>query len=208
MARHSAETANLRACPAKAFTLIETLVVVAIIGALTGMIFPVLARAKRGARTASCVNQLRQIGLAMAMYREDYGELAPRLSSLYPDHLPDRVVLVCPADAAAGSHPPNEYMEGRRYLRSGVSYTYLPNWKYAVKLGWWHRGPHYGQGKWLDSTPMAMCHWHWANEWVPTMDTPNWGEQPKGWVIVLDAGGTVRRIRAELPVEDYAPDGS
>jgi type II secretory pathway pseudopilin PulG len=189
-------------------TLVETLVVIAIIGALAGMVFPVLTRAKSAARTTTCMNQLRQIGLAMMMYREDYGELAPRLSSLYPEHLPDARLLVCPADAAAGRHTPNDYMEGNRYLSSGVSYTYLPNWKYAVELGWWQRRPRYGPGKWLDSTPIAMCHWHWAREWVPTLDAPSWGEQPKGWVIVLDAGGSLRQVRAEVPVERYSPDGS
>ena len=189
-------------------TLVETLVVIAIIGALAGMVFPVLTRAKSAARTTTCMNQLRQIGLAMMMYREDYGELAPRLSALYPTQLPDARVFVCPADRAEGKHEPNDYLEGDRHLSSGVSYNYLPNWKYSIQLGWWHRGPKYGQGKWLDSTPLAMCHWHWATAWKPKMDTPTWGEGPKGWVLVLAAGGSVRKMRAEAPVEEYSPDGS
>jgi len=195
------------------FTLIETLVVIAIIGVLAGMVFPVFARAKTTARMTTCMNQLRQIGLAMVMYREDYRELAPRLSTLHPDYLPDARVLVCPSDKAQGKHSPNDYLEGARYLASGVSYTYVPNWKYARQLGWWNRPPDYGQGKWLDSTPVAMCHWHWAQRWDPTIDSAIWGEGPQatlaphGWMLVLAAGGSVNKVRAEVPVPRYSPAG-
>jgi prepilin-type N-terminal cleavage/methylation domain-containing protein len=189
------------------FTLIETLVVIAIIGVLAGMVFPVFVRAKTTAHMTTCMNQLRQIGLAMMMYREDYHELAPRLSTLHPDYLPDARVFVCPSDKAEGKHSPNDYLEGPRYLGSGVSYTYIPNWKYARQLGWWGHPPHYGQGKWLDSTPIAMCHWHWAQRWDPTMDSAVWGKGPHGIMLVLAAGGSVSKVRAEVPVAGYSPAG-
>jgi prepilin-type processing-associated H-X9-DG protein/prepilin-type N-terminal cleavage/methylation domain-containing protein len=55
----------------KAFTLVELLVVTAIIAILTGILLPSLARSKDSAKRIKCVNHLRQIGLASQMYWND-----------------------------------------------------------------------------------------------------------------------------------------
>ncbi|MEP6757126.1 MAG: DUF1559 domain-containing protein [Chthonomonadales bacterium] len=60
-----------------AFTLIELLVVIAIIAILAAILFPVFARAREAARKSTCTSNLRQHGLALTMYLQDYDETFP-----------------------------------------------------------------------------------------------------------------------------------
>ena len=74
----------------KAFTLIELLVVIAIIAILAAILFPVFARARENARRASCMSNLKQIGLGMMQYTQDYDEKMPAgfsssTGAVYPD---------------------------------------------------------------------------------------------------------------------------
>ena len=62
----------------RGFTLIELLVVIAIIAILAAILFPVFARAREKARQAACQSNLRQIGLALKMYCQDYDETNAR----------------------------------------------------------------------------------------------------------------------------------
>ncbi len=64
----------MNVCQRRGFTLIELLVVIAIIAILAAILFPVFAQARAKARQASCLSNLRQIGLATGMYVQDYDE--------------------------------------------------------------------------------------------------------------------------------------
>ena len=65
------------------FTLIELLVVIAIIGILASILFPVFARARENARRASCMSNMKQMGLGLMMYTQDYDEQMPNSSILH-----------------------------------------------------------------------------------------------------------------------------
>ncbi len=64
----------------KAFTLIELLVVIAIIAILAAILFPVFARARENARRTSCLSNLKQIGLGVIQYTQDYDEKFPQVN--------------------------------------------------------------------------------------------------------------------------------
>jgi len=61
----------------RGFTLIELLVVIAIIAILAAILFPVFARARENARRTSCLSNLKQIGLGIMQYTQDYDERYP-----------------------------------------------------------------------------------------------------------------------------------
>jgi prepilin-type N-terminal cleavage/methylation domain-containing protein len=104
---HKTATAGSRAAAA-AFTLIELLVVIAIIAILASMLLPALARAKEAAYRIKCVNNLKELGVALKTYSDENDSLYPprtnqnRWPNLLASYYRSTNLLVCPTAAQQG----------------------------------------------------------------------------------------------------------
>jgi prepilin-type N-terminal cleavage/methylation domain-containing protein/prepilin-type processing-associated H-X9-DG protein len=102
----------------RGFTLIEILVVIALIAILAAILFPVFARARENARRASCQSNLRQIGLGILQYVQDNDETMPFsfygsfgdtdatnykwMDAIFP-YVKNEQLFTCPSDSAVNA---------------------------------------------------------------------------------------------------------
>ncbi|MDR3710381.1 MAG: DUF1559 domain-containing protein [Capsulimonadaceae bacterium] len=114
-----------------AFTLIELLVVIAIIAILAAILFPVFATAREKARQTTCSSNLKQLGLAMVQYAQDYDECPPNgvsrtnavtgwAGEIYP-YVKSKAAFVCPDDLTTG--PSVSYVYNRDTQNENGSIT-------------------------------------------------------------------------------------
>src|ERR1044072_5575796 len=105
----------------RGFTLIELLVVIAIIAILASILFPVFGRARENARRSSCQSDLKQLGLGVSQYNQDYDGPFPMAAVVPPwdsngenknwpitlsPYLKSLQVFMCPSDIKANQTPP------------------------------------------------------------------------------------------------------
>lgn len=101
----------------RAFTLIELLVVIAIIAILAALLLPALASAKERSRRIKCLNNLRQLGIAIRIYAEDNRDRMPQFVK-NGEWLWDLPIPMADAIVNSGAKPPVFYCPG---LTTGVT---------------------------------------------------------------------------------------
>jgi len=127
-----------------AFTLIELLVVISIIAVLAALLLPALGRAKRSARSAACLSNLHQIGLALDLYVQENRDLLPSCAQLpsantnlpsitttLVPYLKTKAVFQCPEDRSLFPTEQTSY-EWNMFL-NGASYDHPEDWSPATQ---------------------------------------------------------------------------
>jgi len=85
-----------------AFTVLELLIVIAIIALIAALLFPLFAGARKKARETQCMNNLHQIYVAWSLYTSDYQDTPPPDFHHFVPYIKSREVLVCPLDRFGG----------------------------------------------------------------------------------------------------------
>ncbi|HEX5322155.1 MAG TPA: type II secretion system protein [Capsulimonadaceae bacterium] len=136
------------------FTLIELLVVIAVIAVLMAIVFPVFARAREQAHSIQCVSNLRQIGMGLTLYLQDFDDTFPM--NRFPDATHPNLGCLDPTQPYVVSG-----LEGSRYNWKRAVMSYIPGFGNLIcpsnANAWYNSGPapgdesnaNYPKSQWL-----------------------------------------------------------
>lgn len=190
----------------RAFTLVELLTMVAIVGILAGLLLPGLQRARRLAQRTACLNQLRQQGLAWRMYLDESG-------SRFPDRRDLKVRL------PGGYRPWSDWPPSDP--RSGWAAVVLKAWVPergvwdcpGARASVWAGLPQVAQAGGLESNAPVVRYWMWRFDRVDEPVPPDnfWGRTESDCVALLRVSGNPMvgqpqgPSEVELVVDVYFP---
>ena len=172
----------------KGFTLIEFLVALAIIAVLAALLFPVFAQARRQSRTVNCISNLRQIGLALKMYQQDWDRM-PTESFVDSIKFP----------MWKGKDPLQPYTKNSAIYHCPEARSDLAgNYLYRAALSFTYHAPgeaYTSDAKTIQLSPTSVL--AYCTEHVTFVSSGKWS----GVYMVVRADGSAKRVPAESVVE-------
>ena len=181
----------------KGFTMVELLVVVAIISILVAILMPVIRGVSERARETKCTGQLVQIAAALSQYKADYGRYPPRpyydtarqtymggVSALYPDYIPTKDILICPNDTRIPrASAPHNYSTYNGLIHGAMNPTLSPSspdfWRFEAQAG--------GVGS---GTVLCCITYNYGGFTNEGWDESWWDTSTGRWTMLSPQGGT------------------
>ena len=156
------------------FTLIELLVVIAIISILAAILFPVFARARENARRSSCMSNMKQMGIGLMQYTQDYDEMFPparQWSDALVPYLKNEKLFHCPATKNYG------YAMNWKLSKLGLAHVNSPAQSVLIYESITQKRNHSGEGKGIafrhdNGTNFAFADGH--IKWFPKNAAEKW----------------------------------
>jgi prepilin-type N-terminal cleavage/methylation domain-containing protein len=166
----------------RGFTLVELLLVIVIVAVLCAFLFPVLASARKQARMTRCTINLRQLGMALRAYADDYGSLPDPIRLVRS--VKERGILFCPDDS--GETP------------GASSYTFrtvlAPDFR-----------PYWDRTELAPNTVVALCNHHLERRVGRKGSTKTVGAARYPIKLVLRWSGGVERVHLKAIRETLVP---
>ena len=184
----------------RGFSLLEVLVVIAIIGLLAALAFPVFARVMHDGRRVTCISNLRQLGLAVQMYQEDSDGRLPVGTILHwRNTVPDgRTEVGSTRDMIAPLKP---YAGGDAAFRCPENDgLFLPRWVQSLS-------PVLDESRLMVPTPgtvLAECHHHLTAGWSGRVGWETYvlsASERQGFHLALHADGSVGKVDAHAVIQ-------
>ncbi|MCC5848674.1 MAG: prepilin-type N-terminal cleavage/methylation domain-containing protein [Verrucomicrobia bacterium] len=158
------------------FTLIEMLVVIAVIALLAALLFPAVNRALAQARQTKCMSHLRSFGMAWNQYylegiqdpyNTEIDAVFPWLSSMYPDYMSDETAFICPSDQSRGTWGGKPTESPIFSQQDSENYSEADDNANNPASGQWaKRNPDVERNSYLYEFNDADCSWFSSNDYV------------------------------------------
>jgi len=185
----------------KGISLLEILVVIAIVFLILGLLLPVIITARKRSRESACMNNLHQLGVSINLYLADYHELAPRLHRYFA-YSKSKDIFACPNDPWVSSSKRGgnrdetimaEFPISYMYILHPVCYPSQPLYRQCVafKRLLEERDPNHG-------VVYCLLHGNTLGGFSETYDAETWYDG--GLILRLRKDGSVQRVPHGVPL--------